>query len=118
MGETDLNTLLKLAESDKVGKNAQSVMEAVVEINKALGEFQKTVSMLKNMGVFPLLVRGIGKKLGVDAETPLKTDTGIVPASQQHEQLLRAINVLDEQGLLTVSKKLAAVESRETHATG
>lgn len=113
MSETyELEALMKAAGDQAVGTNAQSVMGALKEANKVLSEFQKSVNLLRGMGIFPMLIRVVGKKYGVDAETPLKTEaiaapTGIHPASTAHESLIIAINGMSPDQLGELAKRMS-----------
>lgn len=95
-GDLDIDTILKAVSDPKAGKNIESVMEAVKEINKVLQEVQKTVDFLDKCGVKTLLVRAAGVKLGVDVDTPLQGEKQFKPASNVHAHVFNQLNTMSE----------------------
>ena len=51
------------------------------------------------MGLMPLIVRGLGKKIDVDAESPLKSENIVKPRSEEHKILFNEFNKLDNNQL-------------------
>jgi len=118
MPELDLEKLMTLAGDKKVAENAGSLMGMLQEANKTLQEVQKSVNLLKNMGVFPVLVRGIGKKLEIDVETPLASDSYVQPKSDAHRVLINGINSMTDEQLTQYSKVLQDAEKQATAKKG
>ncbi len=107
MADLDFEKLVSAMNSPAVAKNAGDLMGLMKEINAGLAEFQKTTNMLKSMGILPLLVRAAAKKMGVDADTPLKSDeAGIIPRTDAHKLLISLVNSMDENALIEFSKRL------------
>lgn len=98
----DIDSIIKGISNPEVAANSQSLMEMIKEVNSVLGEVQKTVAFLDRTGLKPLLVRGIGMKLGVDAETPLQSDIGFKPKSKAHEAIFEHLNLMSETDLATM----------------
>lgn len=102
MADIDFEKLLKLASSPEVGKNAESFSGMLKEAEGVIKLAEKVVSMMDRAGALPGVVRAIGKKYGVDVETPLKTreaSNGIIPASEYHAQVLNELNRIPEKDL-------------------
>lgn len=106
MKELDVDAILGQLDNPQVGKNALDMMDMLQEVNKILGEFQKTSRMLDTMGLKPLLVRAAGLKLGVDAESPLACDAGIQPATPQHEDIYNRLNVLSVEQIAMIPEAI------------
>lgn len=96
MDEIDLKGLLGDLNKTKIDS---SVLDTLKEVNKVLGEGSKTIELIKKTGLLPLIIRGIGKKLDVDPETPLKSENTIIPQSEAHKLVLNQINALNPQQL-------------------
>ena len=76
-----------------------TVLDTLKEVNKVLGEGSRTVDLLKKTGLLPLIIRGIGKKLDVDPETPLQSENTIMPQSENHKLLFNQLNRLNQDQL-------------------
>lgn len=107
----DIDAILGQLENPAVGKNALDIMEMLQEVNKILGEFQKTSRMLDTMGLKPLLVRAAGLKLGVDAETPLACETGLQPASEQHKHIYERLNQLAVEEIAVIPEAINQINA-------
>ena len=86
-----------------------TVLDTLKEVNKVLGEGSKTIDLLKKTGLLPLIIRGIGKKLDVDAETPLQSENTIMPQSEAHKLILNQINGLDPKQLAEFVTQIQSV---------
>jgi hypothetical protein len=102
MPDIDFEKLLQLASSPEVGKNAETFSGMLKEAEGVIKLAEKVVSMMDRAGALPGIVRAIGKKYGVDVESPLKTreaSNGIIPASEYHSQILGGLNKIPEKDL-------------------
>jgi len=102
MVDIDFEKLLKLASSAEVGKNAESFSGMLKEAEGVIKIIEKVVAVADKAGALPGLVRAVGKKYGVDVETPLKTkdnSNSINPASDYHLQVLSELNKIPEKEL-------------------
>jgi hypothetical protein len=95
----DIDSLIKGMSSPEVGKNSESVMSMIKEVNSTLSELTKTIGFLDRTGLKPLLVRGIGAKLGIDAESPLQSETGFKPRSNEHQNVFEHLNIMSVEEL-------------------
>ena len=96
----DIDKLLEGIQKPATQTGINGLTEMLQEGDKVLKQMEVIVSRIDSMGLKPLIVRGLGIKLGVDPETPLRTDsTGIVPQSPVHEQLLSSLNKLPPEQL-------------------
>lgn len=86
-------------ESETVGNNAMSIMDMLETANKVMTQVTSLMDKFDKMGLKPLLVRGAGAKLGIDAESPLRTDNVLVPATPGHEALFAQMNTMTEEQL-------------------
>lgn len=100
----DIDSIMKGLSSPDVGKNADSLLGMVKEVNTVLKEVQKTVDFLDKCGIKPLLVRAAGQKLGIDVDTPLAAEhgkgKGIDPQSKTHAQIFHQLNNMTEQDVI------------------
>ncbi len=116
--EIPFDKLIEAVEKPEVSDNAINVMAMLQEANRLLGQVEQMVTKLKNMGIFPAIVRFIGKKYGIDVETPLKTEIeqAIVPKSEKHRLVLMSLNELNEveieQVIEQIKKAYAAEEPK------
>jgi hypothetical protein len=97
MQDIDIDQIMKIMASPEAAKNAAGLMDMLNELNRVLGTLQKTMNMLESMGLKPLLVRAAGAKLGVDAETPLQSESSersIIASSEYHSMIFRQLNDL------------------------
>lgn len=105
MESLDIDKLMNMMSDPTTEGTIGSVLKALDQVNTVMGKFDTTVKMLDKMGLKPLIVRGLGQKLGVDPETPLQGErTGISGASEFHNTLFNQLNTMTEediQGLLT-----------------
>lgn len=99
MKELPIDEILSALDKPTTGDNLTALIEAIGKADQFLQQCEKLMSRLDAMGLKPLLVRGAGAKLGIDAESPLKTEK---PAfkSPTHQKYFEGINNLSEQELL------------------
>ncbi len=98
MKELDIDALLGAMEKPTTGKNLTSLMEALGKANDLLTQVESLMTKFDKMGLKPLLVRGLGAKLGIDAESPLKSEQ---PAfkSPTHAKMIEGLNLMSEDEL-------------------
>ena len=99
MQELDLDKILGAMENENVSNNAMSITDMLDMANKVMGQVTSLMDKFEKMGLKPLLVRGAGAKLNIDAETPLKTDNTVIPRTDVHKQLYEQLNNMDEAQL-------------------
>ena len=92
MEDIDIDGIMKGLSNPQVATNTEGIMDMIKEVNKVLGELQKTVDFLDKSGIKPLLVRIAGKQYGVDAETPLGGANQFEPVSDYHKSLFNQLN--------------------------
>lgn len=115
--EINLGAALEGLGKKEVGENAGSILEMLKELNKVLGELQKTVKFFKDIGVLPGIVRGLGKKYDIDMETPLANEMSVAAPSSNHKAVMENISKLNDEQLLDLVKgmqeygKQKAIES-------
>lgn len=109
--EMDFNAIVKLAEiatkpKEAAATNADSFTDMLSEVTKGMdyvlqlaNKADTICDVLDKRGLMPLLVRGAGAKLGVDAETPLKSSNAIIPTSPTHKAVMDNINHLSPEEL-------------------
>ena len=98
MKELDIDALLGAMEKPTTGKNLNSLMETLGKANELLTQVESLMNKFDKMGLKPLLVRGLGAKLGIDAETPLKTEQSTIK-SPTHAKVMEGLNLLSEDEL-------------------
>lgn len=98
MKELDIDAILGAMEKPTTGKNLNSLMEVMEKANAFLSQAQVLMEKFDKMGLKPLLVRGLGAKLGIDAETPLKSDMPAVK-SPTHAKIIEGLNLMSEDEL-------------------
>ena len=104
--EIDIDALMKGLSNDGIGKNADSAFDMLKEANKILKELQKTVDFFDKAGLKPLIIRGLGKKLDIDPETPVGDHTKLImPRTDAHKQLFEQLNAMDEKQLIEMFKE-------------
>lgn len=103
MKELDIDAVLKAMEKPAVGNNAESIMQMLAQADQFLKQVEILMQRMDRMGLKPLIVRGLGVKLGVDAESPLKSEKPEYK-SETHRKYIESINALSEEEL----KKLMA----------
>ena len=99
MENIDIEKILGVIESPETGNNALNLLQMLDQANTVLGKITSLMDKLEGMGLKPLLVRGAGKQLGIDAETPLRTDDGIVPSTENHKAVFTQLNRMSEKEL-------------------
>ena len=114
MQDLDLDKILGAMENENTAPNMMSITEMLDTANKVMGQVTALMDKFEKMGLKPLLVRGAGAKLKIDAETPLKSDNAIVPRTDTHKQLYLQLNNMDEQQL---AEMFADGEKTDTPAT-
>ena len=100
MQDIDVDSIIKGLSAPEVGKNADTLLGMVKEVNVVLKELQTTVAFLDRTGLKPLLVRAAGVKMGVDPETPLRGSQGIDPQTKTHAQVFNHLNTLSEKDVI------------------
>jgi hypothetical protein len=98
MKELDIDAVLKAMEKPAVGNNAESIMHMLSQADQFLKQVEVLMQRMDRMGLKPLLVRGLGVKLGVDAESPLKSEKPEYK-SETHRKYIESINALSEEEL-------------------
>jgi len=98
MKELDIDAVLKAMEKPTVGNNAESIMSMLAQADQFLKQVEILMQRMDRMGLKPLLVRGLGVKLGVDAESPLKSEKPEYK-SETHRKYIESINALSEEEL-------------------
>ena len=100
MKELDIDALMASMQKPAVGRNAGQIMEMLSQADAVLKQVETVMSRLDSMGLKPLLVRGLGAKLGIDAESPLKSEQGTETyKSPTHKQVIESINQLAPEQL-------------------
>ena len=109
MKELDIDQLLTAMEKPAVGNNATQIMEMLGKADDFLKQIEQLMTRLDRMGLKPLLVRGLGAKLGIDAESPLKTEY----KSETHRKVFEGLNSLSEEDLKKQLGDAANVQGKE-----
>jgi hypothetical protein len=99
MKELDIDAVLKAMEKPTVGSNADSIMHMLAQADQFLKQVEILMQRMDRMGLKPLIVRGLGVKLGVDAESPLKSEKPEFK-SETHRKYIESINALSEEELI------------------
>ncbi len=102
MPEVDFDKLMKLAASPEVGKNADSLTGMLKEAEQVLNFADRVIKVFDRAGALPGLIRALGKKYGVDVETPLQTqhgEDGIIPVTDFHKKVFTELNGIPEKDL-------------------
>lgn len=117
MAGTDLETILKIAESEKVATNATSLTAFLKEADKSLNTFDNIIDHLDKIYGFinklersPLVGTLFRQTYGNDKIGPLIKEVGIVPKTHSHEQILNNINQLDENQLKDLMQRLLELD--------
>jgi hypothetical protein len=97
MKELDINAILEAMEKPATGSNLKTVLDMLNQADTVLKQVESVMQRLDSMGLKPLIVRGLGVKLGIDAETPLKTEAY---KSETHKKFIEACNQISEGELL------------------
>ena len=82
--------------------NSDSLLGLAKEVNTILTEVEKTITMLDNMHVLPAIVRSVGKKLEIDVDTPLKSGSGVNPATEYHKLVFEQLNGMNQEEIAKV----------------
>lgn len=107
MKELDINAVLEAMEKPATSSNLKTVLEMLQQADVVLKQVESVMSRLDNMGLKPLIVRGLGVKLGVDAESPLKSGY----KSETHRKYIEAVNQVSEEELTKQLGSAANVQS-------
>ncbi len=81
-----------------------TLLEMLKEVNKVLGELQKTVDFFKRIGVLPGIIRAYGKAKGIDMETPLKSEMSVAAPTGNHKAVMENISKLTDEQLFELVK--------------
>ena len=100
--DLDVNKVLAAMESESVGSNAMSIMDMLKTANTVMSQIEKLMSTAEKMGLKPLLVRGLGAQLKIDAETPLRSDESVMPKTPLHQQVFNNLNTMTEEQLMEI----------------
>jgi hypothetical protein len=73
--ELDVDALISAMNSPQTGDNAKDIFVMLEKADEVLQKVEIVIGRLDRMGIKPLLIRALGKQLGIDPETPLKSDT-------------------------------------------
>ena len=95
MSGLDLDKVLSALadEGSGIKQNSDSLMGLMGEVNRVLGEAEKSLATLERMHVLPAIIRMAGKKYDVDVETPLNASSnGVEPASDYHRTVYEKMN--------------------------
>ena len=98
--ELDVNKVLAAMESESVGNNALSLMDMLKSANTVMSQIEKLMNTAEKMGLKPLLVRGLGSHLKIDAETPLRSDESVMPKTPIHKQVFENLNAMTENQIM------------------
>lgn len=94
MKNIDIDAILSALEKPSVGNNAESIMSMIGQADQFLKQVETLMERMERMGLKPLIVRGLGVKLGVDAESPLQSYK-----SETHKNFIEGINQISEADL-------------------
>jgi len=72
MKDIDIDSVLKAMEKPAVGDNLTKIMDVLGQADTFLKQIEVLMTRMDRMGLKPLVVRGLGKQLGIDAESPLQ----------------------------------------------
>jgi hypothetical protein len=100
MSEIDLDSILKAASSDTVGKNADSILGMLQQANQIIGEMDKVLLFLKKIESSILVSAAVkmkAKAAGIEL-TPLSND-GLIPVTEVHGKVMENINKLNIEQL-------------------
>jgi hypothetical protein len=95
-------------EKPAVGNNASQIMEMLGQADSFLKQVETLMQRMDRMGLKPLIVRGVGAKLGVDAESPLKSEKPEEFKSSTHKKIIEGLNLLSEDEL---NKQMEALQN-------
>ncbi len=110
MKEIDIDALLSMADKPQVANNASQIMEMLQKADEFLKQAETIMVRLDKMGLKPLIVRGLGVRLGIDAESPLKTEW----KSPTHQKYIEKVNQVSEKDLLTMIGETNGTENQKS----
>jgi len=73
--ELDVDKIMEIMGSEQTGNNAKDIFFMLEKADEVLQKVEVVMTRLDRMGIKPLLVRALGQQLGIDPETPLKSET-------------------------------------------
>lgn len=94
MKNIDIDAVLGALEKPATSDNLNTILEMLEKADTVLKQVETVMQRLDNMGLKPLIVRGLGIKLGIDAETPLQDYK-----SPTHKKFIEGINQVSEADL-------------------
>jgi len=97
MKDLDIDAILGALEKPATGSNLKTCLEMLQQADVVLKQVESVMERLDRMGLKPLIVRGLGVKLGIDAETPLKVNGY---KSDTHRKFIEGINQISEEELI------------------
>ncbi len=109
MKNIDIDAVLGALEKPATSDNLNTILEMLEKADTVLKQVETVMQRLDNMGLKPLIVRGLGVKLGVDAETPLQSYK-----SETHKKFIEGINQVSEAEL---KKQLGSAMNVQTEST-
>lgn len=121
MGGMDLETILKIAESEKVAANATSLTDFLKETDNAfksldsiIDHLDKVYGFVNKMERSPLFGTIFRQAYGNDKIGPLiKDNGGIVPQTNTHAQIMQNINQLNEHQLKELMERLLELDKKK-----
>lgn len=116
--EIPFDKLIEAASSQGTGKNADSILGMLKEVNTVLGELQKTVDFFRRIGVLPGIVRAMGKKYNVDVDTPLANEMSVVAPTANHKVIMENLSKLDEPHLIEFVQALNEYGTKKALSSG
>ena len=108
MKNIDIDAVLGALEKPATSDNLNTILEMLEKADTVLKQVETVMARLDNMGLKPLIVRGLGVKLGVDAETPLQSYK-----SETHKKFIEGINQVSEADL---KKQLGSAMNVQTES--
>lgn len=121
MGGTDLEAILKIAESEKVAANATSLTGFLKEADNSLKSLDLIIDHLDKVYGFvhklersPIIGTLFRQAYGNDKIGPLiKDNSGIIPQTNAHAQILQNINQLSEHQLKELMERLLELDKKK-----
>ena len=118
MSELELDKIIDALGSDSVGKNADSLLGLLQNANKLIGELDKILvfaNKLEGNIILSTVVKMKAKAAGIEL-TPLSPgarEGGIIPASEQHKQILENVNRMSPAQIAEMVKALSEYDERK-----
>jgi hypothetical protein len=109
-----LDSILKAASSDAVGKNADSILGMLQQANQIIGEMDKVLLFLKKIESSILVSAAVkmkAKAAGIEL-TPLSND-GLIPVNDARGLVMQNINKLSEEQFTELVKVLKEYDGRK-----